>query len=117
MSIVPMYTDRAWRLGARWRCRVGLQKTWKTSRILRMRPRKLAHASTMVLRLTLAGATIATGFWMKGAGLVAVVGLAAESEAPCGTTGLGNVAMLAGAEIESEQAKRAAAAMAAGMQP
>ena len=92
LSIVPMYTDRAWRLGARWRCCVSLQKTWKMSCILRMRPRKLVHASTMALRLTLAGATIATGFWMKGAGLVVGVGLAAESEAPCGTTGIGNVA-------------------------
>ena len=92
MSIVPIYTDRAWRLGAHWRCRVGLQKTWKTSRILRMRHRKLAHASTMALRLTLAGATIATGFWMKGAGLVVVVGLAAESEAPCRTMGVAVIA-------------------------
>ena len=29
---------------------------------------------------------------MKGAGLVVVVGSAAELEAPCGTTGIGNVA-------------------------
>ena len=42
----------------------------------------------MASRMVLAGAVIAAGFWMKGAGLAGVMNLVAVSEAPCGTTGV-----------------------------